>query len=78
MTALQAPGSRSVFPSASVMIFPVIGLPSRLTRPFSRISNATELALRTEVVFRFTLYAIRKSRAPMAVAPLRELNFAGP
>ena len=46
----------------------------------SRTSDAIALALRVEVVFKFTLYAIKKSRAEIAVAPdwIALTNSAGP
>ena len=54
-TAFNLPGTLSGSPWASKTFLPVIGSPSRLTLPASRISNAMALALRVEVVFKFTL-----------------------
>ena len=65
----SVPGIMTVFPFSSLMIFPVIGLPSRAGRPFSLTSNAMALALRVDVVLRLKFTAIRKSRAPTLVAP---------
>ena len=76
--AFKVPGTRTSFPSASLIIFPVIGFPSRKTLPASLISKATEFANRTDFVFRFTLYAIKKSRAPITVPPAFSLNSVGP
>ena len=50
-TLFNKPGSRTSAPLASNTFFPF----SSFTRPFSRRSNATELARRVEVVFKFTL-----------------------
>ena len=69
-TALSLPGVLTVLPSLSITFFPVIGFPSRFARPFSLISKAMALALRVEVVFKLTLYATKKSRADMAIAPV--------
>src|SRR5207249_2399991 len=61
-TCLNIPGMRTGSPFASSTGFPE-GVPSSvLTRPFSLTSNATEFALFTAFVFRFTLYATKKSR----------------
>ena len=40
--------------------------------------KATEFARRTEVVFKFTLYATKKSLTPITLAPDIMLNSAGP
>ena len=80
-TAFNLPGIRTGSPFASKTFFPVMGLPSRFTRPASRISKAIEFARRVEVEFKFTLYAIKKSRAEIAIAPVLaifSLKFAGP
>ena len=65
----SVPGIITVFPSASLTILPVTGLPSLFGRPFSRTSNATAFALLVEVVLRLKLTAMRKSLAPTFVAP---------
>ncbi len=67
----SVPGRMTGLPSASFTILPVMGLPSRTGRPFSRTSKAMALARRVEVVLRLKLTATRKSRAPTAVAPVR-------
>lgn len=72
-TALQVPGILTGSPYSSVLIFPVKGFPSRTTLPVSRTSKAILLAIRVDVVFKLMLYAIRKSRAPITVAPLLAL-----
>ena len=70
-TDFNVPGMRFGSPFSSSTGFP----PSFKTRPASRISNAIALARRVEVVFKFTLYATKKSRAPMVVIPdLRTLS----
>ena len=51
-TALSLPGTLTGSPFLSITFFPVIGFPSRFTRPPSLISKAIEFALRVEVVFR--------------------------
>ena len=54
-TCFNIPGKRTGLPFASRTFFPE-GLPSSvLNRPCSRTSNATELARRTDLVFRLTL-----------------------
>ena len=53
----------------SLIIFPVILFPSLFILPASLISNATAFAFLVDVVFKFTLYANRKSLADIAVAP---------
>ena len=68
---LSVPGRITVFPFSSFLTAPVMGLPMRSGRPFSRTSKATALALRVDVVLRLKLTAIRKSRAPTAVQPVR-------
>ena len=77
-TDFKVPGMFTGFPFSSVTIFPVTGLPSRFTRPASRTSNAIEFALRVDVVFKFTLYATKKSRAPITVEPDFTECSAGP
>ena len=67
----SVPGCIMVFPSASFFTLPVIGLPSRTGLPFSLTSKATAFALRVDVVLRLKFTAIRKSRAPTAVHPVR-------
>ena len=47
--------------------------PSRFGRPFSLTSKAIAFARRVEVVFRLKFVAIRKSRAPTAVHPVRAI-----
>ena len=80
-TDLNKPGSLSGSPSFPFIIFPDILPPSLFILPASRMSNATALALLVDVVFRLTLYATKKSRAAIAVAPdfsTDLLNSAGP
>ena len=80
-TDLNIPGSLSGFPFLSLIIFPSSFPPSLLILPASLISNAIEFALLVEVVFRLTLYAIKKSLAPTAVTPdflTVSLNLSGP
>ncbi|CUO69357.1 Uncharacterised protein [Alistipes finegoldii] len=67
----SVPGCMTGLPAASFTTLPVMGLPSRTGRPFSRTSNAMALARRVEVVLRLKFTAIRKSRAPTVVAPVR-------
>ncbi len=55
LTPLQVPGSRRGSPSLPSTGLPVMGLPDRLILPFSRMSKAMLLALRTEAVLRLTL-----------------------
>ena len=69
--AFRVPGIISVFPFSSFNGLPVILFPSLIGRPFSRTSNAIALARRVEVVFKLKLTAIRKSRAPTVVQPVR-------
>ncbi len=76
--AFNLPGILIGSPLASVSISPVTGSPFRSTLPASLTSKAMEFALRVEVVFRLKLTAIRKSLAPMAVAPVLGTNEAGP
>ena len=71
LVARSVPGRIRGLPSASLTTLPVIGLPSRTGRPFSRTSKAMALARRVEVVLRLKFTAIRKSRAPTVVAPVR-------
>ena len=55
--------------------------PSLEIRPFSLMSNAIAFALLVDVVFKLILYATKKSRAEIAVAPdfaIDSLNSAGP
>ena len=78
LTALRVPGVITGWPATSVTSLPVRGWPSRLGRPASRTSKAMALARRVEVVFKLTLNATRKSRAPMTVAPLLALKAVGP
>ena len=54
-TDFKVPGIRTSFPSASLTTLPVIGFPSRFTRPASRTSNATLFANLTDFVLRLTL-----------------------
>ena len=68
---LSVPGIIIVLPSASFSGFPTGEPPSRIGRPFSRTSYAMALARRVEVVLRLKFTAMRKSRAPTTVAPLR-------
>ncbi len=80
-TAFSAPGIITGLPFSSFTIFPVIGFPSLFVRPRSRTSKAIALARRVEVVFRLTLNATKKSRAPTAVTPLPatlSVNSLGP
>ncbi len=71
LVAFSVPGSMIGSPLSSFSIFPVIGLPSRFGLPFSLTSNAMALARRVEVVLRLKFTAIRKSRAPTTVHPVR-------
>ena len=71
LQAFSVPGFITGLPASSFTILPVMGLPSRTGRPFSRTSNAMALARRVEVVLRLKFTAIRKSRAPTVVAPVR-------
>ena len=69
------------FPFLSFKIFPFNLPPSLLIRPASLKSKAIELALLLDVVLIFTLYAIKKSLAAIAVAPdfsTEELKSLGP
>ena len=78
---MNKPGSFNGFPFLSFKISPVSDPSFLLILPASRISNATAFALLVEVVFKLMLYATRKSRAEIAVAPdfLTDLlNSAGP
>ena len=68
---LSVPGCITTFPFSSSFFFPVIGLPSRTGRPFSLTSNAMALARRVEVELRLKFTAMRKSRAPTTVQPVR-------
>ena len=68
-------------PSLSFSTFPVSLFPSRFKRPASLKSNAIAFARLVDVVLRFTLYAIKKSLAAIAVAPdflICSLNSEGP
>ena len=77
-TCFNIPGTRTGSPWVSKTALPD-GVPSSvLTLPCSRTSNATEVPRRTDFVLRFTLYAIRKSRTPITVAPDFSLKTAGP
>ena len=67
----RVPGIMMTRPASSVMGLPLGLPPSRLGRPFSRTSKAMALARRVEVVLRLKFTAMRKSRAPTAVAPVR-------
>ncbi len=81
LVPLSVPGTITGSPFSSMTGLPVIGLPVRSGRPFSRTSKAIALARRVEVVFRLKLTAMRKSRAPTATAPERatlSVNSAGP
>ena len=69
--ALSVPGCMSVLPCSSLSGLPTGEPPSRTGRPFSRTSKAMALARRVEVVLRLKLTAMRKSRAPTVVAPVR-------
>ena len=73
-TAFKLPGILTAFPFSSFTGFPF----SNLARPASLTSKAMALALRVDVVFRFTLYATKKSLAPITVAPRLASNSAGP
>ena len=68
-TCFKDPGVQIVSPFLSFIIFPVSELFFLSILPFSLTSKAIALALLVDVVFKFMLYAIRKSLAPMAVAP---------
>ena len=70
LTCFKVPGFHIVFPFLSFKISPVSLLFFLAILPFSLMSKAIALALLVEVVFRFILYAIRKSLAPIAVAPV--------
>ena len=67
----SVPGIMIVFPFSSFIGLPTGEPPSRFGRPFSRTSNAIALARRVEVVFKLKFVAIKKSRAPTAVQPVR-------
>ena len=69
--ALRVPGIIIVLPVSSFIGLPIIAFPSRFGLPFSRTSNAMALARRVEVLFRLKFTAIRKSRAPTVVQPVR-------
>ena len=70
----NVPGIMMVLPSASFTGLPVMGLPSRRGRPFSLTSKAMALARRVDVVLRLKLTAMRKSRAPTTVHPVRAMS----
>ena len=69
LTALKRPGVLKGCPFSSLIILPLKVFPSLLILPASLMSKATALAFLVEVVFKFILYATRKSRAEIAVAP---------
>ena len=71
LVPLSVPGIIIVLPFSSFTGLPVTLPPSRIGRPFSRTSKAMALARRVDVVLRLKLTAIRKSRAPTVVAPVR-------
>ena len=78
---LKQPGSRRIFPFLSFKTFPFNLPPSLLILPASLKSKAMELALLVDVVLIFTLYAIKKSLAAIAVAPdffIDKLYLLGP
>ena len=52
LVPFSVPGIMMVLPFSSFIGVPVMGLPSRLGRPFSRTSKAMALARRVDVVFR--------------------------
>ena len=66
---LNIPGCLTASPFLSFTIFPEILSPSRLILPASLKSNAIALALLEDVEFKLILYAIKKSRAEIAVNP---------
>ena len=74
LVPLSVPGTITCFPFSSRTGLSVTDGPWRIGRPFSRTSNAIALALRVEVVLRLKFTAIRKSRAPTTVAPLRAIS----
>ena len=69
LTDFNFPGIRTSSPFSSFTILPEMGFPSRFTRPASRTSKAILLAIRVLFVLRLMLNAMRKSRAPITVAP---------
>ena len=79
-TCFKEPGIVSGFPFLSYTISPITGCPFLLILPFSLTSKAIAFASRVDLVFKFILYAIRKSLTPIAVAPdflLNELPKSG-
>ena len=52
LVPFNVPGIFTGLPFSSFTILPVMGLPSRFGRPFSRTSKAMALARRVEVVFK--------------------------
>ena len=69
--AFNVPGCIMTSPFSSFIGLPTGEPPSRIGRPFSLTSNAIALARRVEVVLRLKFVAIKKSRAPTAVQPVR-------
>ena len=61
-----------IFPALSLTILPFKSL---LALPFSLMSKAISVAFFLSLVFKFTLYAIKKSLTPIAVAPDFLLKF---
>ena len=74
-TDLREPGVLRGSPFSSFRTFPDSLPPSLAILPASLISNAIALALLEEVELRFMLYAIRKSLAPIAVAPVTNWRY---
>ena len=74
-SSVKRPGARSTLPfsSRTNLLFA-----SRFSLPVSRSSAAILLASFFSRVLRLRFQAIRNSRVPIAVAPLRALNFASP
>ena len=69
--AFNVPGCMMISPFSFFIGLPTGEPPSRIGRPFSLTSNAIALARRVEVVLRLKFVAIKKSRAPTAVQPVR-------
>ena len=82
-TSLNIPEILTGVPSELRTILPSnrfgdLGLGIRLLLPLSRSSKAISVANLLSLVFKFILYAIKKSLEPIIVAPLLGLNIEGP
>ena len=73
LVSFRVPGIMMISPFSFFIGLPTGDPPSRFGRPFSLISKAIAFARRVEVVFRLKFVAIRKSRAPTAVHPVRAI-----